>query len=218
MTPDDLLAHVAADPQALPRYFAAAGRVARAGSDEPQDVWSVSPADALRLAMLRAVPAPWSRLEDLYRYGDGPERRAVLRALDGLAHPDTNVVRMLIADALRSNDARLVAAALTPSGLDNLDDAALGQAVLKVAFMDLDVSRIPGISERMTSAVARQLMSLVLERVAAGRTVPLGIWMICSGHPDPATEAALRTEVDSTVPARRDAAARALRELQESRR
>ncbi len=218
MTPDDLLAQVAADPHALPRYFAAAGRVARAGSDEPQDVWSVSPADALRLAMLCAVPAPWARLEDLYRYGDGPERRAVLRALDGLAHPDTNVVRMLTADALRSNDPRLVAAALTPSGLDNLDDAALGQAVLKVAFMDLDVSRIPGISERMTSAVARQLMGLVLERVTAGRTVPSGIWTICSGYPDPAMEAALRTEVNSTVPARRDAAARALRELQESRR
>src|SRR5699024_5290593 len=49
-------------------------------------------------------------LADLYRYGDGDEKRAVLRALD-LFGPEAGT---LVEDALRTNDIRLIAAAMGP--------------------------------------------------------------------------------------------------------
>lgn len=202
MTPDELLTRVRQDAAFLPRAFAAAGRAL--GVPDPVDVWLPTEADIFRIALLRAVPSP--PLQDLWRHGDSAERRAVLRAIDALPAPEH---LDLVPEALRTNDIRLVAAALTPLALASLDEAALGQAVLKVAFLDLDLRRIPGISSRVTPALVHQLMGLVLERVAAGRSAPLGVWELVAAFPDDDAEEVLREELWSPVPARRDAACRA---------
>ena len=211
----ELVAQVAADPSLLPRLFASAGRRLRGlGLDAPASVWVATPEDELRIALLAAVPTPWSQVDDLWRHGDAAERRAVLRALGVLPDPDPEVLGRLVAEALRTNDPRLVAAALSERALDALDDAALGQAVLKVAFLDLDLRDVPGIVRRVTPALVHQLMGLVLERVAAGRPVPTGTWDLVAVHPDDDAEEQLREELWSRVPARREAACAALQGLE----
>ena len=211
----ELVAEVAADPSRLPLLFASAGRRLRGlGLPQPESVWVATPEDELRIALLAAVPAPWAQVEDLYRHGDAAERRAVLRALGVLPGPDLDVLTRLVADALRCNDPRLVAAALSARSLDALDEAALGQAVLKVAFLDLDLRDVPGIRERVTPGLVHQLMGLVLERVAAGRSVPTGTWDLVAVHPDDEAEEQLREQLWSQVPARRDAACAALQGLE----
>jgi hypothetical protein len=204
------VARVASDNTLLPRLFASAGRQLRGMTSVVTDVWEWTDEDRFRVRLLQGCQVPWRALPDLYRYGDALERRAALRALDVLVPVDPEVTRALVDDALRSNDPRLVAAALGSAGVASLDENAFGQAVLKVAFLDLDVRRIPGVRNRMTPAIVHRLMGLVLERVAAGRAVPAGVWDITACFTDETALAALYEETQSAVPARREAARRAL--------
>ena len=74
------------------------------------------PRDARSAALLlRSGPArrPGRRSTRLYRHGDAAERRAVSCALHLLAVGDAGVLP-LVEDALRTNDTRLVAAAVGP--------------------------------------------------------------------------------------------------------
>jgi len=105
----------------------------------------------------------------LYRYGDAAEKRGVLRALDRLDVGDGCVE--LLRDAVRTNDPRLVAAALGPYA-SNLDDAYWRQAVLKCVFMDIPLSVVYGLTERADDELRRMLAGLAEERTAAGRTMP----------------------------------------------
>lgn len=212
---NELADELSQDPSLLPRLFASAGRRLRPlGQPQPDSIWDPTPEDTERIALLEAVSLPWTHLDELYRYGDSNERRAVLRAMGVLPDPDPSVVARLAADALRTNDSRLVAAALSPRALQAMDAAALGQAVLKVAFLDLDVRCIPGVVALMTAELSHQLMGLVLERVAAGRDVPVGIGELVARFPDDDAETELRRELMSALPARREAACRALQDLE----
>jgi hypothetical protein len=114
-------ANVAAHP--LRAVFPAAGRCAGraplaspvAAPGGPLFVWTTD--DAARGVLLDALgPAADSELDELYRHGNAAERRAVLRWLGLL--PDESPLAAaaveIVEDALRSNDPRLVAAALGP--------------------------------------------------------------------------------------------------------
>ncbi|MGP3956513.1 EboA domain-containing protein [Nonomuraea sp. 3N208] len=105
---------------------------------------------------------------ELYRRGDAGERLAILRALPELelgldALP-------LVEDALRTNDARLVEAALASSHW--LDDHAFRQAVLKCVFMSIPLASISELDRRYDAELARMLADYAAERHAAGRQVP----------------------------------------------
>ena len=71
-----------------------------------------------------------AEVHDLYRFGDADERRAVLLALLHLGLGGRAVD--LVHDALRTNDPRLVAAALGPYATAELDDAAWRQGDAQV--------------------------------------------------------------------------------------
>jgi hypothetical protein len=207
----DAEAAVRDDPAALRTSFPAAGRwVGRALLDEdPTLPWTAD--DAARLALLRAAgPAAVDELADLYRHGDAAEQRAVLRALDHLDVGEAGVP--LVHDALRTNDARLVAAALGTYGVAHLDDAALRQAVLKCVFVGLPLGRIPGLPERADAELSRMLAAYALERVAAGRDVPADIWPLVDQHPPTEVLAAIDAERRSEHADRRGAAEAALRD------
>ena len=105
----------------------------------------------------------------LYWHGDAAEKRAVLRALPWLDIGDSGVE--LLDDAIRTNDPRLVAAALGPYAR-HLDDALWRQAVLKCVFMDIPLSVVTGLADRADSVLARMLAGLADERHAAGRAMP----------------------------------------------
>jgi hypothetical protein len=200
---------VRGDPGALAKVFPAVGRHLGRQPLTPGDGdygWTVD--DAGRVLLLLAAEGP--EPGDLYRYGDGGERRGVLRSLDLL--PDTDAGVALVEDAVRTNDPRLLAAALGSYGLTHLDDEALNQAVLKCVFVGVPLAALPAgpLAARTTPALARMLAAYVRERVAAGRDVPPDVWPVIDAHPPPDELAAIEAELDHPVPGRRQAAAAAL--------
>ena len=121
---DTAIATVRDDPGAIAALFPAVGRHCGRAPIDAVDGWRTD--DAARCQMLLALPPPRDRLADevsaLYRFGDADEKRAVLRGLAFLdsATPGWHLTR----DALRSNDTRLVAAAMGPYAR-HLDDDGL---------------------------------------------------------------------------------------------
>jgi len=171
-TTTDALAQVASDPDTIERHFPAAARTAaREGRD----------GDAAREALLLAVPGPAAYVVDVvrrvYDHGDAAERRAVLLALPALDAPErTNRIGdgalPVVRDALRTNDTRLVAAALGPYAATHLDDEAWRQAVLKVLFTGIPVEQVSGLADRADDELVRMVRDYAAEREAAGRVVP----------------------------------------------
>ena len=173
---DDAVRQVWADPGAIGRLFPRAARacgraplafpwlVGQADHDAPG--WTAD--EAARALLLAALPADRvaAELERLYRYGDASEKRAVLRALPLLPIGDAAVP--LLHDALRTNDTRLVGAALGPYAA-HLDAATWRQGVLKCVFMGLPLSGVDSLDERADEELRVMLAGLAEERAAAGR-------------------------------------------------
>ncbi len=183
------LAEVVENPAAVGSAFPAAGRkVGRdplAGAPPPGGglfVWTVD--DAARVLLLDALgQRVGEEIEPLYRHGDSAERRAVLRWIGRLGHrPAPAPALDIVEDALRSNDPRLVAAALGPWAVRHLDAHGFRQAVLKCVFMGVPLEGIDGLAERADPELARMLVAYVDERVAAGRDVPGDVWPIIRRH------------------------------------
>jgi hypothetical protein len=165
------LARVAAEPAAIAAVFPAVSRLCgRSGLPELPG-WTVD--DAARVLLLTALPLSGEPLAEevrqLYRYGDAAEKRAVLRALPFLDVGDRCVE--LSHDALRTNDPRLVAAALGRYAR-HLTDAMWRQAVLKCVFMDIPLRVVDGLAQRADGELGLMLAGLAQERQAAGRTMP----------------------------------------------
>src|SRR3954470_9145699 len=203
-------AAVAADVTAIRSRFPMVGRkVGREPLEARDDVHTWSIDDAARTLLLvaggRAVEG---ELAELYRYGDAAERGGILRALPFLELGDRALY--LVDDAIRTNDTRLIAAALGPYATEHLPDAAYDQAVLKCVFVGVPISGLDGIPERVTPDGARMLGAFVHERVAAGRDVPAEVWIVIDRHPPAEEIAAIVAELDSPYDDRRGAAERAL--------
>ncbi|GAB3874253.1 EboA domain-containing protein [Terrabacter terrigena] len=171
-TIDGMLSEVALDPGSIQRHFPAAARTA---AREARD------GDAARKALLLTVPGDTAYVvgvvRRLYEQGDAAERRAVLLSLAELDAPGrSNAIGdsalPIVRDALRTNDTRLVAAALGPYAATHLDDDAWRQAVLKVLFTGIAVDQVAGLAERADAELARMVRDYAAEREAAGRTVP----------------------------------------------
>ncbi|NIJ13422.1 sugar phosphate isomerase/epimerase [Saccharomonospora amisosensis] len=109
---------------------------------------------------------------ELYRYGDGAERRGVLRGLHLLPDEIADTGAGLVADALRANDTGLVAAALGPFAAAHLDDHSWRHGVLKCLFVGVPTAAVAGLADRTDAELIRMVADYVAERKAAGRTVP----------------------------------------------
>jgi hypothetical protein len=206
-------AAVAADATAIRSRFPMVGRkVGREPLDadaDPADVHAWTIDDAARTILLVAAgEGAEGEIPELYRYGDAAERRGILRALPYLNLGD----RMLglVDDAIRTNDTRLIAAALGPYATEHLPDASYDQAVLKCVFVGVPITGLDGIPERVTPDGARMLGAFVHERVAAGRDVPGEVWIVVDRYPPLEEIAAIEGELQSEFEDRRAAAARAL--------
>jgi hypothetical protein len=207
-------AAVAADPTAIRSRFPMVGRKVGRGTLEegadPDDVHAWHIDDAARTLLLVAMgEAAEGELAELYRFGDAAERRGLLRALPYLNLGDRAVY--LVDDAVRTNDTRLIAAALGPYATEHLPDAAYDQAVLKCVFVGVPITPLDGIPERVTPECSRMLAALVHERVAAGRDVPAEVWTVIDKYPHAEEIAAIEAELDSPFEDRRAAAERALK-------
>ncbi|MFD9096758.1 EboA domain-containing protein [Streptomyces collinus] len=135
-------------------------------------------ADAARVLILHAAHADPAALTRVYRQGTAAERRAVLHALPHLV-PGPDAVP-LVDDALRTNDTRLVAAAVGPYAARHLDPHAWRHAVLKCLFTGVPVDAVSGLADRARddAELARMLADFAAERTAAGRPVPSGLYRV----------------------------------------
>lgn len=165
----DAVASVAVDPAAVEfRFTEAARRCGRAElSVTPR--WSAD--EAVRTLLLAALPvaetSTWA--QHLYWHGDAGEKRAVLKALSLLPVGDECLV--LLHDAIRSNDPRLLTAALGPFAW-RLDQAMWRQAVLKCVFMAVPLDQVEDLARRADSELGRMLSDVAEERAAADRKMP----------------------------------------------
>ncbi|MEU4333780.1 EboA domain-containing protein [Micromonospora lupini] len=165
---DAALRQVAAEPTAITRLFPAVGR--RCGRAALPDAPGWTADDAARVLLLTSLPGEHATYaESLYQHGDAAERRAVLRALPLLPIGAAGVP--LLQDAIRTNDTRLVAAALGPYAR-HLDPAAWRQAVLKCVFSGVPLAAVADLETRADGELAAMLAALAAERHAAGRELP----------------------------------------------
>ncbi|MFI6289006.1 EboA domain-containing protein [Streptomyces sp. NPDC051018] len=148
--------------------FAEAGR--RCGQEH---------ADSVRVLLLTEAGAgagPGAgTLIRLYARGTASERRALLLALPGLGGltpPDAALP--LVEDALRTNDTRLVAAAVGPYAAEHLDTHAWRHAILKCLFTGVGLDAVAALERRAAgdAELARMLTDFAAERTAAGRATP----------------------------------------------
>ncbi|MFD6619816.1 EboA domain-containing protein [Streptomyces albidoflavus] len=149
--------------------FSEAGR--RTGADH---------ADTARVLLLHAARADAATLTRVYAQGTAAERRAVLAALPHLVPGPEGLA--LVEDALRTNDTRLLAAAVGPYAAAHLPAHHWRHAVLKCLFTGVPVDAVADLPRRAAgdAELARMLHDFARERTAAGRPVPEDLHRVLS--------------------------------------
>ena len=148
----------------------------------PLDIHRWTSADAARLILLMsAIERDPELTENIilsyYKMGDEAEHIALIRGLIFFA--PSEYLTELALDVGRTNNLEVLAA-LT---LDNpypacfYSEQAFNQMVLKALFLGLAIERIEGIEQRANADLTRMCENYVVERQAAGRTVPTDIWL-----------------------------------------
>jgi hypothetical protein len=212
----DATAQAAERPERIDVLFASAARAC--GREALSE--SLRTDTAARVLLL-TEPTAWGNEPALrlYEHGTADERLAVLLALDIAATTDPSLLT-LTRDALRSNDTRLITAALGPFAAQHLQAPEFRQAVLKCAFCGVPFDGIAGLSDpgeathpapdRADTELARVLAGFARERVAAGRTVPDDIWPVLRRFPDTVADSGLLDELSAPDALRAAAARQAL--------
>ena len=193
-------------PPRWERHFAAAGRrCTTSGGPERQaesgtaptettrpatqpETVPLPPADLARVLLLHAAGADAFTAARLYHEGTADERRAVLHALPHLDVADAGLA--LVEDALRTNDTRLVAAAVGPYAARRLGAHAWRQALLKCLFTGVPLDAVAELPARARGdgELARMLRDFARERTAAGRVVPADLDRVLALAESPSEE------------------------------
>ncbi|GAB2713728.1 EboA domain-containing protein [Streptomyces bullii] len=184
--PDDLYRHLTTHLDATARAWldqALDEAAAQPGIHGPISVWELrlaeagrrcgpAHADAARVLILHAARAGADALARVYFQGTADERRAVLHALPHLV-PGPEALP-LVEDALRTNDTRLLAAAVGPYAARHLAPHHWRHAVLKCLFTGVSLDHVADLDQRAggDGELARMLGDYAAERTAAGRPVP----------------------------------------------
>jgi hypothetical protein len=153
-----------------------------ATDSSPVDIRRWTSAESARLIFLiSAVERDPDQAEDIvnayYRNGDESERMALVRGLVFFAPAE--YLNEIALDAGRTNNLELLSAL----ALDNpypacfYSDDQFNQMVLKALFTGLAIERVEGLARRANSDLARMGENYVIEREAAGRSVPVDIWL-----------------------------------------
>ncbi|WP_129667556.1 EboA domain-containing protein [Phytoactinopolyspora endophytica] len=188
---DELVQELVQDARRISTIFPAAARVVARGAADPDDPDGLKHPrleDQARVVLLVVLGSVWAdgperfahELAQLYRYGDADERRAVLRALSALdAGPGVTATSLpLVEDALRTNDVRLVAAAMGSYGAHHLDPDSWRQGVLKCLFVGVPLEAVADLDTRADDELARMVADYCRERAAAGRSMPTDAWRV----------------------------------------
>jgi len=116
-------------------------------------------------------------LPSLFQVSDTEEKIVLLRALKLLDCSGVLVPFSLLAS--RTNDPQLFAALALNNEypVAQFDDKCFQQLLLKALFMDLDITLVPNLAQRLNTQLSQLAMDLVMERVYAHRLPPPSIWM-----------------------------------------
>ncbi|MFC7303394.1 EboA domain-containing protein [Streptomyces monticola] len=195
-------AHAAGSPDEDPAAAAAAVAVWELRFAEAGRRCGAELADDARVLLLHTADAGLPDLTRLYQQGTAAERRAVLLSLPHLVVGPQALP--LTEDALRTNDTRLVAAAVGPYAAEHLDAHQWRHAVLKCLFTGVPVDAVAALPQRARGdgELARMLGDYAGERTAAGRPVPGDLHRVLAlttptaepADPAPPTERAEPTE------------------------
>ncbi|GGC13484.1 EboA domain-containing protein [Cellulomonas carbonis] len=186
---DVLVTQVEHEPSSVHRVLPAVARTVGRGpvpdADGSAAVGAQRVEDVARVEVLRALPhddaaVAAATVAELYEHGDADERRAVLLALPHLAVGD--LALPLVRDALRTNDVRLVAAAMGPYAAAHLEDEAWRHGVLKCLFTGVPLAVVAGLTERTDAELVRMVRAYAAERTAAGRAVPDDVRLVTPDH------------------------------------
>ncbi|MCE6998714.1 EboA domain-containing protein [Saccharothrix sp. S26] len=155
---------VRSDPSTIRTLFPAVGRAVRAGVCEART--------RLLIAYVDSCDDAAEGLAALYRHGTSAERLGVLRSLAGIGDrvPHTGVE--LVEQALRGNEAGLVAAAMGPFAARHLDQRAWRHGVLKCLLMGIPLTVVSDLDRRADDELRRGVSAFADERRATGRSVP----------------------------------------------
>lgn len=199
------LAALAEDPSLLPQIFGSAwrhaGRLPVSGETDPTGVVFGTNDDWARAQLIRELdgilgPAALAHeVQDLYFRGDSAERRGVLRGINLLARSvpqlDGRIVASgleITADAMRTNETSLVAAAVGSFAAAHLDQHAWRHAVLKLVFMGVSLRAVSDLAVRADAELARMASDFAAERQAAGRPVPTDIGLLTDLDSNPSRQ------------------------------
>jgi hypothetical protein len=140
------------------------------GKEALSNGWTVD--EAARATLL--VGASGNEIAELYRFGDTNEKLAILKALqlEDIEQIVGEQGLALVEDAIRTNDQRLLAAALGPYATRHLPATSFRQAVLKCVFAGVPLAVVDGLPERADDDLRRMMADFAAERRAAGRSVP----------------------------------------------
>lgn len=138
--------------------------------------------DAFRTLILLSAGSldenEYSRLVlESYRYGDMGEQESWLKGLSCLPAPKN--YEELAVDACRTNIVPLLEAIAcrNPYPARYFPELNFNQMVLKCLFVGVEIHRIVGLSGRFNPELSRMCNDYVDEREAAGRSVPVEIWL-----------------------------------------
>lgn len=162
---------------ALPQAELLKAQDARAGWDASG--WSVD--HAARTLLVLSLPldnraAYLETLDRLFGAGEVGELVALYQALPLLPRQEAHVPRA--AEGLRTNMKPVFAAIAhrNPFPAERFDEAQWNQMILKCLFIDLPLSPVIGLDERVNEPLMRMLCDYAHERWAAGRTVSPELW------------------------------------------
>lgn len=147
--------------------------------------WTVD--QAARTRLLLAVPTSdgavlYNRIATLLEDAGLEEAVAIYQSLPLLPHAER--YRDLTIDGVRTNIKPVFEAIAldNPYPAEQLDDAAFNQIVLKCLFVGSPLYRVAGLERRSNPELARMLHDYAHERWAAGRPVPVELWLAVGRH------------------------------------
>ena len=144
------------------------------------DHWSLGDIGRMVLLLESAQHAgtDWVSITNtMFRNGDEGERAAITSGLVLLPSPAK--LKPLALEAGRVNSLRLFSALAlqNPYAAANYNDHEFNQLVLKAIFTELAVEMIVGLEQRANQELSRMCEDYIDERVAAGRDIPVDIWL-----------------------------------------
>lgn len=139
-------------------------------------------------------------IDELFRYADEGEQRALCRSLALLPAPERFLERARAGCRTNMRSVFEATALDTPYPFRWFDDPAWNQAVIKCLFLEAPLWRMFGLDRRLSAELARMALDFADERRSAGRVVNHELWLCLGEHGGERALESLERELDPANP------------------